>query len=89
MKEFHMDKFKDDFKLIPFSIVYIFDTPRDQLDILNKLISHCIQKHVPLKKVKFPGPPAHWTKTFVVFVVLKRERDQFWYEVHSHKIKES
>lgn len=62
-----MDKFKDDFKLIPFSIVYIFDTPRDQLDILNKLISHCIQKHVPLKKVKFPGPPAHWTKNICSF----------------------
>ena len=58
MKEFDLGKFKVDFKLIPFSTVYTFNNPEDQSNILNKLILHCIEKHAPLKKVKFTRLPA-------------------------------
>ena len=45
MKEFDIDKFKEDLKLIPFSTVCTFDDSESQLDILNKLILRCNEEH--------------------------------------------
>ena len=47
---------------LPFSIVYSFDNPDDQLDILNKTILECIEHHAPLKRTKFTRPPPPWMK---------------------------
>ena len=83
MKGFDMGKFND-FKLIPFSIVYSFDVPEDQSDILNRLILHCSEEHDPLKRVKLTQPPAPWMKNLDI-VALHRERDQLRYEAHLQK----
>ena len=48
-----MDKFKEDFKLIPFSTACTFDDPEHKLDILNKLILYCIEEYAPLKRFTF------------------------------------
>ena len=58
MKEFGVGKFKEDFKLIPFSTVYTFNNPVGQSNILKKFILHCIEEHAPFKIVKFTRPPA-------------------------------
>ena len=40
-----MDELKEDFKVIPFSIVYSFDDPEDQLDILNLSLFYTVLKN--------------------------------------------
>ena len=45
----NMNNFISDFKQIPMSLVYTFDSPDDQLNTLNTLIADCINKHAPLK----------------------------------------
>ena len=37
MKNVDLQKYIDDFKQLPFSMVYSFDNPDDQLDTLNKI----------------------------------------------------
>ena len=55
---FNLETCINDFKTLPFSIVYSFNETDDQLDILNKLILSVIDKHAPLVKTKFTRPPA-------------------------------
>ena len=86
---FDIGKFKEDFKLISFSIVYIFDEPEDQLFILNKLITlHCIEEHAPLRRVKFTRTPAPWMKELDT-VPQQRDRYRLSFEAHLYKTEES
>ena len=55
-KKLDMNEYVTDFCQIPFQLVYAFDDPGDQIDILNKLILDCIEQHAPLKKVKITRP---------------------------------
>ena len=55
-----MSDFVSDFKQIPMSLVYAYDSPDDQLNTLNTLITDCIDKHAPLKRVRLIRPPAPW-----------------------------
>ena len=61
-KDFNMNDYVADFKLLPTSIVFGFDDPNDQIAMLNKLITDCLADHTPIKKVKFTRPPAPWMK---------------------------
>ena len=58
MKEFGVGKFKEDFKLIPFSTVDTFNNLEDHSNILDKPILHCIEGHASFKIYKFTQPPA-------------------------------
>ena len=51
-----------DFSTLPFSTVYSFDNPDDQLAMLSKLILDCIDRHAPLKRTKLTRLPAPWMK---------------------------
>ena len=62
MKNFSTKEYYTDFSTLPFSTVYSFDNPYDQLAMLNKLILDCIDRHAPLKRIKFTRPPAPWMK---------------------------
>ena len=62
-KKLVMDKYITDFQSLPLSIIYSFDNPEDQIDILNDLIKSCIDLHAPLKKNKFTRPPAPWMRS--------------------------
>ena len=52
----------DDFKTLPLSLVYSFESQNEQLDTLSKLILECIERHAPLVKTKFIHAPAPWMK---------------------------
>ena len=59
MKNFDLQKYIDDFS---------FDNPDDQLDILNKIILECTERHTLLKRTKFTRPPASWMKDLDIHV---------------------
>ena len=61
-KSFNLLNYKEDFSQIPLSILYALDDPEEQISVLNDLITECLNKHAPLKRVKFTRPPAPWMK---------------------------
>ena len=44
--------FKEDFSTLPLSLIYHLDDPDEQLETLNTLISECLERHAPLRKVR-------------------------------------
>ena len=52
-----------DFRKLPFSTVYAMEDPEDTLDIFNNLVAECIDRHAPLKRIKWTRPPAPWLKS--------------------------
>ena len=86
---FDIGKFKEDFKLISFSTVHIFDDPEDQLFIWNKLIIlYCIEEHTPLRKVKFTRNSSTLDERLDT-AALQRDRYQLSFEAHLCKTEES
>ena len=61
-KNLNMNNYISDFKKLPTNLVYAFDEPDDQIDLLNNLIIQGISGHAPTKKVKFTHPPVLWMK---------------------------
>ena len=47
-----MESYIRDFQSLPLSIVYEFDSASDKINVLNTLMTDCIQKRAPLRKVK-------------------------------------
>ena len=39
------------------------EDPEDKLDIFNALVTECIDRHTPLKRIKCTRPPAPWLKS--------------------------
>ena len=52
-----MNNYISDFKRLSTNLVYSFDEPDDQIDVLNNLINQCLSDRAPTKKVKFTRPP--------------------------------
>jgi len=50
----------DDLSHLDFSAIYETNDPDKQVEILNGLISICLEKHAPLRRVKITRPPAPW-----------------------------
>ena len=63
-----------DFHSLPLSIVYAFDNASDKISVLNSLITDCIDKHAPLRKVKITRPPSPWMKDLNISL-LQRTRN--------------
>ncbi len=61
-KNFNELNFVKDFKTLPFSVIYGVADPDEKLDILNSLITECIERHAPLRRTKITRPPAPWLK---------------------------
>ncbi|XP_057299344.1 uncharacterized protein LOC130629967 [Hydractinia symbiolongicarpus] len=61
-KNLDMNSYIDDFSKLPFSLIFTFDDPDEQIDTLNHLILSCIERHAPLKRVKLTRPIAPWMK---------------------------
>ena len=51
-RNFNEDMFKEDFSTLPLSVIYYLDDPDEQLETLNTLISECLERHAPLRKVR-------------------------------------
>ena len=88
LKNFELEKYVHDFKVLPISLVYFFDDPNNQLGTLNKLTLNTINEHAPLMKTKFTSRPAPWMKDFEIYK-LKRERDLWRHEAHSKQTTQS
>ena len=58
-KNLNMNNYISNFKN-PTNLVYAFDEPDDQIDVLNNLANQCIVDHAPTKKVKFTRPLGPW-----------------------------
>ena len=76
MKNFNRKQYYTDFSTLPFSTVYSFDNPDNQLAMLNKLILDCIDHHAPLKRTKFTRPPAPWMKQLDI-IELQKECNKY------------
>ena len=59
-KSLVMENYVTDFQQLPLNLVYSFDDPDDQVAMLNKLITDCINIHAPLKRVNLTRPIAPW-----------------------------
>ena len=78
----------DDFKTLPLSLVYSFESQNEQLDTLSKLILECIERHAPLVKTKFIHAPAPWMKQLdIAGLPKKKKRDNYRFLAH-HSLTE-
>ena len=55
-RNFVKEHFIQDASILPFSVVYAFDDADNMLDTFSSLISECIEKHAPMKRVKITRP---------------------------------
>ena len=88
LKNFELEKYVQDFRALPISLVQSFDDPNDQLDTLNKLILSVINEHAPLMKTKFTRSPAYWMKDFEINK-LQRGSGYWRHEAHSEQTPQS
>ena len=77
MKNFNTKQYYTDFSTLRLSTVYSFDTPENQLAMLNKLILDCIDHHAPLKRTKFTIPPAPWMKLDIIELEKQQGKYRF------------
>ena len=75
MKNFDLQKYIDDFKQLPFSIVSSSDIPIDKLVTLNKISHECIERHAPLKRINLLPSAAPWMKDLNI-VALQNQTDK-------------
>ena len=88
LKNFELEKYVQDFKALPISLVQSFDDPNDQLDTLNKLILSVINEHAPLMKTNFTRPSVPCMKDFEINK-LQKERCHWRHEAHSKQTPQS
>ena len=81
-KTFDPVAFQNDFSTLPLSLIYSYDDPNEQLDVLEKLFNECLERHAPMKRVKVTRPPAPWLTT-EDFQSLLAERDRLRKKAHT------
>ena len=73
-----LEDLKADFQKLPFSTVYAMEDPEDKLDIFNNLVTECIDRHAPLKRIKCTRPPAPWLKSLdIQQLISERNRKRY------------
>ena len=75
-KLFDLNKYINDFSQLPLSIVFALDDPNDQVNVLNQLITECINRHAPLRKVKLTRPPAPWMSNLNITSLQRLRENQ-------------
>ena len=81
IRNFKENVFKEDFSTLPLSVISYSDDPDEQLETLNTLISECLERHAPLRKVRVTRPPAPWMKDPLI-EELKKKRDATRFTAH-------
>ena len=56
------------FSKLPLSLVHGFEEPEDEISVLNKLFSDCLESHDRTSRVKLTRPIAPWMKDPIVIV---------------------
>ena len=87
-----MENYVTDFQQLPLNLVYLFDDPEDQVAMLNKLSTGCINIHEPSKRVKITRPIAPWMHDPKILELQKESvslRETYWDHENSinHKNK--
>ena len=57
-----MNHYINYFSKLPLRLVNGFEEPEDQISVLNKLFSDCLESHAPTRRVKLTRPVAPWMK---------------------------
>lgn len=57
-RNFQQEEYVRDFEFLLFNIIYAAEDPNKKLELLNKLVAECIERHTPLKGRKITRPPA-------------------------------
>ena len=78
-----MESYISDFQSLPLSIVYAFDTTAEKVRVLNTMITDCIHKHAPIRKVKLTRPPSPWMKDLNISN-LQRTRNEARINYRNH-----
>ena len=63
---FHLEAFS------PLAVIYYSDDPDEQLETLNTLISECLERQPPLRKVRVTRPSAPWMKDPLIEELQKK-----------------
>ena len=74
-KSFNLENYINDFRQLPLSTVYSFEDPDDQVETLNKLITDCLSRHAPIKRLKFTRPAVPWMKTLDIINLQKKRNE--------------
>ena len=54
------------------------EDPEDKLDIFNSLVTECIDRHAPIKRIKCTRPPAPWLKSLdIQQLISERNRKRY------------
>ena len=64
--------FKEGFCTFPLSVISYSDDQDEQVETLNALISECLERHAPLRKVRVTRPPAPWMKDPLIEELQKK-----------------
>lgn len=64
------------------------EDPDEKLELFNKLVTECIERHAPLKRTKITRPPAPWLNTEGIRD-LQTKRDTLRHEAHSQNAPEA
>ena len=59
-KQLDMQTFKQDFSSLHSNVIYGLESQDDLVDAFYSLVTECLDRHAPLKKVKVTRPPAPW-----------------------------
>ena len=59
-KNLNLQSYKEEFSALPLNIVYGLGCPDDMVTTLNSLVTECIERRAPLRRVKVTRPPAPW-----------------------------
>jgi hypothetical protein len=81
IKSLNESLFIEDFSTLPLSVIAYSDDPDEQLESLNSLFVECLERHVPLRRVRVTRPPAPWMKS-PNSQTLQKERDNLRYKAH-------
>ena len=54
---------------------------KDKLDIFNNVLTECIDRHAPIKRIKCTRPPAPWLKSLNIQQLIS-ERNRKRYLAH-------
>ena len=81
IRNFNEDVFKEDFSTLPLSVISYSDDPDEQLETLNTLISECLERQAPLRKVRVTRPPAPWMNDPLI-EELQKKRDAARFTAH-------
>ena len=73
-----LEDLKTDFQKLPFSIVCTMEDPENKLDIFNSLVTECIDRHAPIKRIKCTRAPTPWLKNLdIQQLIFKRNRKRY------------